>query len=381
MDLVCVVAVLLAAPPSQAPASPGALPFSDGRWELQGAAAVERLGEREVLRVETGRAYRRDVSLQDGVIDFDVQVTRRRSFVYVAFRMAEDGEHEEFYLRPHKASLPDALQYAPVWQGQSAWQLHHGPGATAAVDFEAGAWTHVRVILAGTRAALFLGDMEKPALLVPHLARSPRPGYLALRGFLPTGEPGARPSARFANVVVRPGPASLDAFTVPAKPPADAPGVVRAWSVSRSWVPRAEAAAVPELPQAEQLGEWQRLEAQPGGLLELHRFVRLPAGSRDGAALARLHVRAARAGAYAFDLGFSDAATVFVNGRPLFRGEASYSFDAPRRDGLIGYDQARLYLPLEAGDNELAILVSDGFGGWGLMGRFPSPQGLELEAR
>ena len=70
-----------------------------------------------------------------------------------------------------------------------------------------------------------------------------------------------------------------------------------------------------------------------------------------------------------FDLGYSDIATVFLNGKPLYRGDASYSFDRPRREGLIGYDQARFYLPLVAGDNELAIVVSDSFGGWGIMGR------------
>ena len=206
------------------------LPVMDGRWELVGrGVAVEKTDGRDTLAVETGLAYRRDVSLEDGTIEVDVKLTRRRSFVYVMVRMADDREYEEFYLRPHKSGLPDAIQYAPVHQGQSAWQLHHGPGATAGA--------------------------------------------------------------------------------------------------------------------------------------------------------ARLHVRAAREGLHALDLGFSDRATVFLNRRPLFRGEASYSFDNPRREGLIGYDQARLYLPFRMGDNELLVVVSDAFGGMGLMARFPDPTGLELDAR
>ena len=94
-----------------------------------------------------------------------------------------------------------------------------------------------------------------------------------------------------------------------------------------------------------------------------------------------MRVKAASAGVRAFDLGFSDRVTVFLNGRPTFSGEASYSFDNPRRDGVIGYDQARLWLPLSEGENELAFLVSDGFGGWGLMGRFADPTGLEVAPR
>jgi hypothetical protein len=71
---------------------------------------------------------------------------------------------------------------------------------------------------------------------------------------------------------------------------------------------------------------------------------------------------------------------VFVNGEPIFRGDASYSY-AGRREGLIGFDQARLYLPLRAGENELLIVLSDVFGGMGLMGRFPDSAGLTVEPR
>jgi hypothetical protein len=355
-----------------------ALPFASG-WELKGAARVESSGGRETLALESGFAYRRDVSLQDGTLDFDVQLTRRRSFVYVMFRMQDDREFEEIYLRPHKSGLPDALQYAPVWQGQSAWQLHHGPGGTAAVELEPGVVTHVRLVLQGRRAALFVGDMQKPALLVPRLAREPRAGYLALRGFLPAGVPGAGPIARYSNVEIRPGHVPFD-FGPEVVAPAGPAGVVRSWAVSRAFAPPAPETA-PSLPDAATAGEFRTLTTEPFGLLALHRHVPLPEGKRDAAALARVRVHAAQAGMRVFDLGFSDVATVFLNGRPLARLDQGYSYDAPRREGLIGYDQARLYLPLEQGESELAIVVADGFGGWGLMGRFLDPTGLRLEPR
>ena len=125
-------------------------------------------------------------------------------------------------------------------------------------------------------------------------------------------------------------------------------------------------------------GPYRQVEAAPDGLVELERHVTVPAGSRTAAAVARVTVTASTAGVYAFDLGFSDIATVFVNGTPVFTGDASYSFDRPRREGLIGYDQARLYLPLRAGGNDLAVVVSDSFGGWGLMGRFVGAPALTL---
>lgn len=371
--------LLLSAAPATAQERP--LPFDKG-WTLDGdRTAVVTADGRQVLQVETGFGHRRDVELMDGTIDFDVQVTNRRSFVYVYFRVAGDGEREEFYLRPHKSALPDAVQYAPVWQNRSAWQLHHGPGGTAAVAFVPGQWTHVRVAVQGRRAALFVGDMTTPAL-VSTLAREPRAGYISLGGFLPAGVAGEGPIARFSNVVVRPDVAfDFAKAAAPAGSAAAEPAgtVIRAWSVSTAFVPKEQ--ALPSIPGADVSGAFTTLETEPDGLLELHRHVKIPPGSKVWAAVASVNVRAAQAGTYPLDLGFSDVATVYVNGTPVFRGDATYSFDRPRREGLIGYDQARLYLPLRAGDNQVSVVVSDVFGGWGIMGRFVGAPALTVTAR
>jgi hypothetical protein len=44
-------------------------------------------------------------------------------------------------------------------------------------------------------------------------------------------------------------------------------------------------------------------------------------------------------------------------------------------DGSIGWWDS-VYLPLDAGDNELAVTVSETFGGWGLQARFPDTDGI-----
>lgn len=354
-----------------------ALPFTDPAWAFEGkGVTVVRDGDRDVLEIASGFAYRRDVQLENGRIDFLVQVTTRRSFVYCAFRMVSDEESEEIYLRPHKSGLPDAVQYAAVYQGRSGWQLYHGPGKTASPVFTPGKWTQVRILLKGGLGALFIEDMTRPVLAM-RFARAPRAGYLALRGFLPPDVADTRAIARFANLVIDDAVPTFDIAAALTPEPVAVPGIVRAWSVS-ALLPVAADAAVPALPDAAALGRFTPIQAQPTGLVELHEHVRIPPRTRAVAAVARVRVRAARAGTYAFDLGFSDIATVFLNGRPVMRSDASYSYDGPRREGLVGLDQARVYLPLVAGDNDLAVLVSDVFGGWAIMGRFVTPDGLEV---
>lgn len=356
------------------------LGFRDGGWELSGDAEFATVDGRESVRIRTGFATRKDVALQDGAIDFDVKMTRHRSFVYIIFRMAEEGEQEEIYFRPHKSSLPDAVQYNPVYQGRGQWQIYHGPGATAAVEFTPENWTHVRVVLQGSRGALFVGDMTTPAMVMHRLVRTPHEGYIALRSFLPGGDPEGVFPAAFSDVIVRPGFVPFDFSTIDEGNRAETPeGVITSWSVSKAFVPGA--GPVLELPEAVASGSWENVEADPRGLALLIRAVRLPPRTPRVAAAARVTIQASQASTRSFNFGYSDEVSVFLNGRLLFSADDRYSFDTPRREGLIGLDQGTLYLPLEAGANELVLVVSDSFGGWGVMGQIPDRQGLRVVAR
>jgi hypothetical protein len=86
-------------------------------------------------------------------------------------------------------------------------------------------------------------------------------------------------------------------------------------------------------------------------------------------------IRSDRARTVRLDLGFSDRAVVFLNGRPLYRGDDGYRTRDYRFLGSIGW-WGSLYLALEPGDNELVVAVSEDFGGWGVQARFPDAAGL-----
>lgn len=350
------------------------VPFDAG-WQLRGdSTRIETFDGRSTLTTHSGFAFRRDVRFMDGTIDLDVLTTERRSFVYVMFRMQSDSTFEDFYLRPHKSNAPDALQYAPVYQASSAWQLYHGSSATkgtAAVEIPDGRWNHLRIVVRGRQAAFFLNDTTKPALVVNRLGHVPAAGYLALRGFLPAGAPGSGPIARFANLRIRP-----DYFPYSFAPAAEPaiPGVVRSWLVGN---PVVAPDSTPFDTFSRLVPGTRRVEALPSGLLELHRVVPLRAGMRDVATTARIVVHADSAGTWPLELGFSDQVVALVNGRPVFQGDQSYDY-ANRRDGLIGFSQAKLFLPLRAGRNTIDFVVRDVFGGWGIMARFPSLAGIRL---
>ena len=62
---------------------------------------------------------------------------------------------------------------------------------------------------------------------------------------------------------------------------------------------------------------------------------------------------------------------------PLYRGDDSYRLRDYRFLGSIGWFDT-VYLPLQAGPNELVLAVSETFGGWGVQARFPDAAALRF---
>ncbi len=356
------------------------LGFRDGGWQTTDPKArIEMLGGREALRLTTAMSFRRDIELQDGTIEFDLWSTGERAFAYIHFRMQSEGESEAIYFRLHKSKLPDAIQYDPFHQRVGNWQLFHGPDSTAAAEIPTGQWKHVRLVLSGEKAALFYGDAKEPVLTVPKLARGGKGGFIALRSFLGANITGnVEPPSSFANVVVRPGVVDYDFSKVVEKAQPALPGLVQEYRFSRAFAP----ADGPVLGWPATVGEpqsWPVVKALPSGLVVIGKHVDIPAGMKRYGAVASFRVRAAEGGVKRLRLGFSDEASVFLNGQIVYSGDQRYVFNFPRQEGLIHLDQASVYMPLKQGDNTIQIAVSEVFGGWGLMAQFVEPTGLVLE--
>ena len=171
-------------------------------WRFAGdQVSIDRVGGRPAIKIQSGAAFLDGVNLENGTIEFDVFMSGERAFVYLMFRGQSDREYEDLYLRPHKSGLPDALQYSPVFQGRSAWQLYHGKTGTAAAVLPANEWTRVRVELAGHRATVWIGEDEDPVLTIDELGRQPAAGWIAFRGFVPATSP-AEYAAYFSNLKI-----------------------------------------------------------------------------------------------------------------------------------------------------------------------------------
>jgi hypothetical protein len=123
------------------------------------------------LYLKGGVAAVKNSQFTDGVIDFDLSFTGERGFMGAAWRMQDADNFEEFYIRPHQSGNPDANQYQPVFNGVAAWQLHHGEGYGAPVKYDFNQWIHIRIVVSGRHAEVYIKDLETPALFVSELKR------------------------------------------------------------------------------------------------------------------------------------------------------------------------------------------------------------------
>ncbi len=352
--------------------------FSGRTWTSTSSdAKVEQYLGREALRLRGGTVLLDDVEFESGVIEYDMATTGHRSFVGVMFRSREAGPvgYEEFYLRPHQTGRFDAVQYTPVYNGISAWQLYSEYNAP--VNIPRNEWIHVKLVIAGSHMDVFVSDMETPVIVVRHLRRGPGPGRVGLTANFPGAQATDIYPTAFANVSVRvdDGPVNW----VQDVAPSVSTGIIGAWSLSPAVA--ATAASVEALDDGVMAGGgWRVVHTDSTGRLNIAAHTGFPRGARQGTVYARAIIHSDRAQVVKLNYGFSDRASLFLNGQLLFTGNNTYRSRSLRYLGAMTLNNDAIYLNLSEGENELVFAVSEAFGGWGLTARLRDTEGVTVEA-
>ena len=368
---------------SSATATAETVAFDSGRWQVNDkqGRAEPHLG-RPSLFLKSGFAFLKDAAFEDGVIEVDIAAPTTRSFVGLVFRFESEDEHEIVYFRPHKSGLEDAVQYAPSFNGSACWQLYSGRGYTAAVEIPKQKWVHVRIEVAGLGARVFFDGAEKPALVVADLKHGHKRGTVGLWA-------GAN-GGHFSNFAYR---AATPGERRPRPAATFAPGTLTKWELSDAFdVAERDAES---LPAADVLRgwKWQAVGVEAPGMVVVDRYRRSPSvvrffaepaertGPRPGRKVvyARTVLHSEREQVKRVSFGYSDEATVFLNGRPVFTGRSAFRYRDPGFLGIMDVENDAVYLDLKKGRNEVVLAVADYFGGWGFIARLDDPRGVRQE--
>jgi len=110
-----------------------------------------------------------------------------RGFIGLAFRAVDDSTYDSFYIRPTNGRAHDQVRRNHSTQYIAAPSFlfdrlrEEGPGAYESyVDLVAGEWTHLRIDVSDSMAALYVNRAEQPCLIVNRLKGRHAPGLVGL---------------------------------------------------------------------------------------------------------------------------------------------------------------------------------------------------------
>lgn len=353
-------ASLLTASASSQERPPVALRGSDGHWSVAGNAEARRHRGRDAVLIGGGGVVTWvDGPFSSGTIEFDMAPDESTQYLGVTFRTAEGGDADNVYFRPERSGTPNAVQYHVRLRSAQTWQLY--PEFQGWADIAPNQWTHVRIEVDGPRAEVFVGGRDEPALVVPRLRSGNASGSLA---FWASDGTGLLRTAAISNMEVRPRDVS-PAVTEPTRPESTL-GFLPEWQVAGPLQAPNEGPVL-TLPPTD---VWDLVVSEEDGLVNLTRKMGTPPRGQRWTALARTLIDVDAPRTVALDIAYSDDATVFLNGAPLFSGANGSDSRYPGYAGRISLGVETVYLPLRSGQNELVLAVSERpWDGWGFKAR------------
>jgi len=324
-----------------------------------------------LMRLNSGNAVLKGITFSDGTIEFDVN-TIGRGAPGIAFRQQDEGNFELLYLRPDPncPAFQACMQYAPQTHGVLLWDLF--PQYQTRAPLRENGWNHIKMVVSGRRMNVFVNDAASPTLEVGRLEGDSMKGGLRLQG-----------PATFANMVIAPD--AVDGLSPePARDPMEGDrSLVRNWHLSAfSALPNGKDPMYNEMPGAS--AEWKAISTERKGLINLSREYGRPLPEpKKAVAWLKTTITSDRKQTKKVDIGWTRELWVFVNGKLVYADKNLFEQEGARKapDARCSLENGAFMLPLEAGDNEVAVAIANNFFGWGLMLRLADPEGVRLAAK
>ncbi|MEM9896074.1 MAG: hypothetical protein AAF789_06865 [Bacteroidota bacterium] len=298
-------------------------------------------------------------AFKNGIIEADVWMPDARSYPGIDFRVQSERSSEQIYVRPHRVGLyDDALQYAPVFNGVTCWQLYSGEGYTSSLDLKLEKWVRMRIEVIDEQARIFIKDMKTPVLIVKELAHTPLAGDLIFNA--------GRGDVYFSNIRIQLTD-DLDKIEEPGQP--STYNLFPNWQLSS--LQSSESFNSNRAPTfyKDFYAGWEDIESDKTGLVNISKHRK---NDRDlNCVFARSTFYSEVEETIKLAFGYSDAIKLFLNEELIYSGDYAYRSRGNSFTGTV-HSKDTLYLSVQKGVNELFVISNDRFGGWGF--RFLSDQ-------
>ena len=323
-------------------------------WEVPQDAKFERFDNIETLVLKSGRAEAKNQNVKNGTIEVDVYANSKRSFAGITFRKQND-DMEEVYMRMHKSNQVDAVQYTPIFNGESNWQLYREHQAKVPLKSEG--WNSLRVEVVNKRAEVFVNDDK--VMIIDNLRTDNEEGRIGLWALFEN---------RFSNFRVT-HKNDLMNINMPVKDTID-PAIITQWHITDAKPYRGQEFSYDRFLEE----QYTLVKTENSGLLPISKYLKKTSKgnfeeNEEDYTIAYTTVEANEQETRVFSFDYSDRIIVYLNGVPVFKGNNAFRAKGIQHTGHIEINTNKLYLPLQKGLNRIHCVVIDKANGWGLIAK------------
>ena len=340
--------------------------FSSKDWKTFGSAKIEEFNSKLTTYIPkgTGIAYLDGLYFQNGIIECDLYSPSDKAYLGIVFRITSLNNFEYIYFQPHTSGKWDAVQYDPIFNRSATWQLYNGEAYQATADIPTREWFHVKIQIIGDSAKVYLNDSPNQVLSVK-LKHDYAAGFIGICSYHP---------AYFKNLKV----IKLDTVisTQNQAIHVDEKNYISNWLISKPYDNYDFKIDKPFLKDSI-FNEWQKINAEENYLINLNRYFTI--SERQNTVLAKVIIDSRKSQKKDFYFGYSDKIKIYLNSETLYIGDNSFHETEKQEDrGYVIDKHKMIELPLEKGQNELILEISEKKFGWGFIAQLGDLEGIEI---
>lgn len=345
------------------------IPLDTLHWKITSKAHVfETYKGKKSIYLQAGFMKLKNQTFLNGTIEFDIYLKETQAFPGVSFRVVDDANGEEWYIRPHLSGKPDANQAAAITNRITAWQLYFGKRYSFPYKYKYDDWTHVKIVVNNDKAQVFLDYSETPNLSW-NLFHEPRTGAIVFRG-------GNASGIHLANIKIDPTNDALVNFKPIERKPID--NLIQEWEVSTKFQEE-ELNDFTNINKLINSRKWKGIiKVEEGTAANIARKISLYDGTKNNTVFTKIEIISDKDQTKLFEFGYSDRVVAFLNKKPIYKGTNRWRSRDYRYLGTVGLFDA-IYLDLKKGKNTLLMAVSEDFGGWLITGKFENYNGIKIK--
>jgi hypothetical protein len=285
-----------------------------------------------------------DINFKSFRLQAEVAIPEEVGFIGLVFGARDLNNYELIYLSPGAGDGVGELQYDPVMNGSTTWQIYNGPNYQAPARYVSGEWVRFSLEVHPNTASVYVGECTSPQLVISNLQHRISSGKIGVWGYLPS---------YIRNLSIEEIQVTEITTNHIYLEQLASESFVTEWIVSKPYCDNTQLIVT----------DWTKVNVEENGTLNINR---LYPSAKNISVQAKSTVYISEETESVLTFGFSDQIRLWINEEEVYQGVWKWS--PPESDGRIRWDFVAVPLRWRVGLNTIRAEITNQevIFGWGL---------------